>query len=103
MQDAHQRTWIGEGQGSGEWNVLELLDNGAQPLLKPLGIHSAIGILLHDGLDERRHEILSGPAGGQGQSGHDEPRGQVIEIDAVHAVGAAAEIKEYDIGKLLGS
>jgi hypothetical protein len=83
--------------------VFELLDNGAQPLLKPLGIHSAIGILLHDGLDERRHEVLFGPAGGQGQAGHDEPRGQVIEVDAVQTAGAAVEIKEYDIGKLLGS
>jgi hypothetical protein len=33
----------------------ELQHNRLQPQIKRLGVHSAIGIWLHDGLDERRH------------------------------------------------
>ena len=83
--------------------MLELPDSGLQPLLKVLVIHSAIGIRLHDGLDEPRHQILAGSASGPGQAGDDEPRGHVAEIDAPRMADAAMKIELDDISDLFGS
>jgi hypothetical protein len=83
--------------------VLELPDDGLQPLLKVCVIHSAIGIRLHDGMDELVHQILAGSAGGPGQASDDESRGHVGEIDAPRMGEPTVKIKVDDISELLGS
>jgi hypothetical protein len=82
--------------------MLKLVDNPMHSQVKRIELQGAISILEHDGLDECRHEVPLGSAGGDGQASHDESRSQVREVDLPQMIKAPVEVKYDDLGQLVG-
>jgi hypothetical protein len=66
MQDGR----VGCCERAGERDIAKLVCDTLYSLVKRVNLEGAISIALHDGLDESRHEVPLGSAGGNRQASH---------------------------------
>ncbi len=102
MQHSMQDGRVGCCERAGERDIAKLVGDPLYSLVERIGLHSAIRIPEHDGLDERRHEVPFGPAGGDGQASHDESRSQVRKVDLPPVVKAPVEVECDNLSQLVG-